>query len=102
MILGHCAPTWTGSFVSNLTYKNWDFSFNVYVSQGGTVYSPFMGEFTDYSQRGMNRIKMDFYIPEGAPILAEEVLSQLSKRLIMVNIHSQLMELMVKEEDHSG
>ena len=51
MILGHCAPTWTGSFVSNLAYKNWDFSVNVYVSQGGTVYSPFMGEFTDYSQR---------------------------------------------------
>lgn len=72
MILGHCAPTWTGSFVSNLTYKNWDFSFNVYVSQGGTVYSPFMGEFTDYSQRGMNRIKMDFYVPEGAPTLAED------------------------------
>lgn len=72
MILGHCAPTWTGSFVSNLAYKNWDFSVNVYVSQGGTVYSPFMGEFTDYSQRGMNRIKMDFYIPEGAPKLAED------------------------------
>lgn len=72
MILGHCAPTWTGSFVSNLTYKNWDFTVNVYVSQGGTVYSPFMGEFTDYSQRGMNRIKMDFYIPEGAPKLAED------------------------------
>lgn len=72
MILGHCAPTWTGSFVSNLAYKNWDFSVNVYVSQGGTVYSPFMGEFTDYSQRGMNRIKMDFYVPEGAPVLAED------------------------------
>ncbi len=72
MVLGHCSPTWTGSFVSNLTYKNWDFSVNVYASQGGMVYSPFMGEFTDYSQRGMNRIVMDFYIPEGVAVLADD------------------------------
>lgn len=69
MILGHAAPTWTGSFSSNLNYKNLDFSFSIYTSQGGTVFSPFMGEFTDYNQRGMQRIAMDFYIPEGAPIL---------------------------------
>ncbi|WP_346709780.1 SusC/RagA family TonB-linked outer membrane protein [Phocaeicola salanitronis] len=72
MVLGHCAPTWTGSIVSNLTYKNWDLSINIYTSQGGMVYSPFMGEFTDYSQRGMNRIAMDFYVPEGAPVLASD------------------------------
>lgn len=72
MILGHCAPTWTGSFVSNLTYKNWDLSLNIYTSQGGTVYSPFMGEFTDYSQRGMQRLNIDYYIPEGVPTLAED------------------------------
>ena len=39
MILGHCAPTWTGSFTSNLSYKNIDFSFSIYTSQGGMVYS---------------------------------------------------------------
>lgn len=72
MILGHCAPTWTGSFVSNLTYRNWDLSLNIYTSQGGTVYSPFMGEFTDYSQRGMQRLNIDYYIPEGVPTLAED------------------------------
>lgn len=72
MILGHAAPTWTGSLSSNLTYKNVDFSFSIYASQGGTVYSPFMGEFTDYSQRGMNRIKMDYYIPEGVPVLGAD------------------------------
>ena len=42
MILGHCAPTWTGNFTSNLSYKNIDFSFSIYTSQGGMVYSPFM------------------------------------------------------------
>ena len=72
MILGHCAPTWTGSFTSNLSYKNIDFSFSIYTSQGGMVYSPFMAEFVDYGQRGMNRLNMDYYIPQGAPILGAD------------------------------
>lgn len=72
MILGHNAPSWTGSFASNLSYKNLDFSVAVYTSQGGRVYSPFMGEFIDYSQRGMRRLNLDFYIPEGAPILGAD------------------------------
>ena len=72
MILGHCAPTWTGNFTSNLSYKNIDFSFSIYTSQGGMVYSPFMAEFVDYGQRGMNRLNMDYYIPQGAPILGAD------------------------------
>ncbi len=72
MVLGHAAPTWTGSLTSNLTYKRIDFSFSIYSSQGSTVYSPFMGEFQDYDQRGMQRLAMDFYIPEGAPVLGAD------------------------------
>ena len=72
MILGQCAPKWTGSFTSNLSYKNFDFSFNIYTSQGSTVYSPFMSEFMDYSQRGMQRLNLDYYIPEGAPVLGRD------------------------------
>lgn len=72
MILGHCAPTWTGSLTSSLTWKNIDFSFSIYTSQGGTVYSPFMAEFVDYSQRGMNRLNLDYYIPEGVPTLGAD------------------------------
>lgn len=72
MILGHSAPTWTGSFISNLAYKNIDFSINVYTSQGGMVFSPFMAEFVDYNQRGMMRLNMDYYIPEGAPVLGAD------------------------------
>ncbi|WP_321424074.1 TonB-dependent receptor [uncultured Bacteroides sp.] len=72
MIIGHCAPTWTGSIASNLSYKNLDFSISIYASQGGKVYSSFMNEFLDYGQRGMMRLNMDFYIPEGAPILGED------------------------------
>ncbi|MCS3154226.1 hypothetical protein NXX77_14550 [Phocaeicola dorei] len=36
------------------------------------VYSPFMAEFVDYGQRGMNRLNMDYYIPQGAPILGAD------------------------------
>ncbi len=72
MIQGHCAPTWTGSIVSNLTFKDFDLSFNIYTSQGGKVSSPFMSEFLDYGQRGMMRFNMDYYIPEGAPILGSD------------------------------
>jgi TonB-linked SusC/RagA family outer membrane protein len=72
MVLGHAAPTWTGSLTSNLSYRNIDFSVNIYTSQGGTVYSPFMGEFLDYGQRGMQRLHMDYYIPEGVPMLAAD------------------------------
>jgi len=72
MVLGHAAPTWTGSLTSNLSYKNIDFSFSIYSSQGSTVFSPFMGEYQDYDQRGMQRLAMDFYIPEGAPVLAAD------------------------------
>lgn len=71
-VQGHAEPTWTGSVNSTLTWKNFDFSFNIYTSQGSKVYSPFMAEFTDYSQRGMQRLKMDFYVPAGIQLLDEE------------------------------
>lgn len=71
-VLGHAAPTWTGSLNSTLTWKNLDFSFSIYTSQGSTVYSPFMAEFTNYSQRGKNRLSMDFYIPQGVSVLGSD------------------------------
>jgi hypothetical protein len=71
-ILGHCAPTWTGSLNSTLTYKNVDFSFSIYTSQGGYVYSPFYDQYYNYSSRGTQHLKMDYYIPDGAPILGAD------------------------------
>ena len=71
-ILGHAEPSWTGSLNSNLTWKNFDFSFSIYTSQGSKVYSPFMAQYTSYGDRGRERLKMDYYIPDGAPILAAD------------------------------
>ncbi|WP_423127141.1 TonB-dependent receptor [Gaoshiqia sp. Z1-71] len=70
-IQGHVNPTWTGSLMSNLNYKNFDFSFSIYTSQGSKVYSPFMGNFASYTSRGTQHLQMDYYIPDGAPVLGE-------------------------------
>ena len=69
VVLGHALPKWTGSVTSNMTYKNFDFSFSIYTKQGGMVESPFMAEFTNYKDRGRNKLKMDYYIPAGTPVL---------------------------------
>ena len=71
-VQGHAEPTWTGSLNSTLTWKNIDFSFSIYTSQGSKVYSPFMREFTDYSQRGMQRLSMDLYVPAGIQALGND------------------------------
>ena len=67
-IIGQAMPKWTGTLSTSFSYKNWDFSMSVNTKQGHTLYSPFMQEFTDYSDRGRTKLKMDFYIPEGAPV----------------------------------
>ncbi len=71
-VQGHAEPTWTGSLISNISYKNFDFSFSIYSSQGSKVYSPFMNNYIGYSSRGTQHIKFDYYIPDGAPILGAD------------------------------
>lgn len=41
---------------------------SINTKQGHLLYSPFMEEFTNYSDRGRTKLNMDFYIPKGAPI----------------------------------
>lgn len=72
VILGHAAPTWTGSLTSQLQWKDFDFSFNIYTSQGATVYSPFMNAYASFNSRGTQHLKLDYYIPQGAPILLDD------------------------------
>lgn len=67
-IIGQKLPKWTGNISTSLQYKNWDFSVAVTTKQGHKLNSPFMDEFTDYSDRGRTKLSMDFYIPQGAPI----------------------------------
>ncbi len=64
-ILGKSNPSWTGSIGSNLSYKGWELSVNIYTKQNYKVYSPFLNQYTAYGDRGMQHVNMDFYIPEG-------------------------------------
>lgn len=64
-IIGKSNPSWTGSFNSSLSYKNWDFSFSLYTKQNYKVYSPFYKQYMNYGDRGMAHVNMDFYIPAG-------------------------------------
>lgn len=65
VIIGKSDPSWTGSITSTLRYKDWDFSFSIYTKQNYKVYSPFYKQYTNYGDRGMSHINMDFYIPAG-------------------------------------
>lgn len=68
VILGSPDPKWTGSFTSNLRYKNWDLSFNLYARQGMFVDDRFLEEFGPHNtQRGRPKINYDYYIPPGMP-----------------------------------
>ena len=59
-------PKWTGSFTSNLSWKNWDFSFSLYAKMGYKVYSSFLtSNIGDLADRGRQKLNMDWYIPAG-------------------------------------
>jgi TonB-linked SusC/RagA family outer membrane protein len=61
--IGNPNPEWQGSMYSRLTYKQFDFNFSILTSQGQTVLSSFHDNFADVSDRGRQKIAMDFFIP---------------------------------------
>ncbi len=40
-VIGQVSPKWTGGITNNMNYKNWDFSFNILISQGNKMMSNF-------------------------------------------------------------
>ena len=68
VILGSPFPDWIGSITSNLRYKNWDLSVNLYTRQGVFVSDSFLEEFGPQNpQRGRPKIRYDYYIPPELP-----------------------------------
>lgn len=62
-------PKFTGSFTSNLSWKNWDFSFSLYAKVGYKVYSTFLtSNILDIGDRGRQKLNVDWYIPAGTLI----------------------------------
>jgi TonB-linked SusC/RagA family outer membrane protein len=68
-ILGSPMPSWTGGFTSNLSYRSFDFTFSLNTRQGVYVYSPSISKYMDYSDRGGQKLSVDFYRPAGTPML---------------------------------
>ncbi len=67
-------PDFTGSFTSNLSWKNWDFSFSLYAKVGYKVYSNFLtSDILGLNDRGRQKLAMDWYIPAGTLINCDGV-----------------------------
>ncbi|MBP1638908.1 MAG: TonB-linked outer membrane protein, SusC/RagA family [Bacteroidetes bacterium] len=71
-VQGHSDPTWTGGIGTTLTYKGFDFNMNIYTAQGMTQFSPFMETFTNFNDRGTNKLNIDYYIPAGMSVLGND------------------------------
>lgn len=61
--IGNPNPEWQGSAYSKLTVGNFDFNFSVLCSQGQTVMSTFHQNFANVSDRGRQKMAMDYFIP---------------------------------------
>ncbi|KRD09041.1 SusC/RagA family TonB-linked outer membrane protein [Flavobacterium sp. Root901] len=62
-VIGNANPEWQGSLYSKLTVGNFDFNFSILTSQGQTVLSTFHQNFADVSDRGRQKLAMDYFIP---------------------------------------
>ena len=61
-------PKWTGSLSTTFSAFGFDLSASLYTKQGYTVESKTYNRYCDYSDRGRNRLAMDYYIPAGTLI----------------------------------
>jgi len=71
-IQGHSNPTWMAGLITRVSYKEFDFAVNIYTAQGMTVFSPFIEEFTNFNDRGSQKLVMDYYIPAGTRMVGDD------------------------------
>lgn len=62
-VIGNANPDWQGSIYSKLKVGQFDFNFSILASEGQTVLSTFHENFANVSDRGRQKIKMDYFIP---------------------------------------
>lgn len=63
-VIGSPMPTWTGGFSTTLNYKGFDFTASLFTRQGVQVYSPFHEEFLNFSDRGRQKLNVNWYMQE--------------------------------------
>ena len=61
-------PAITGSITSTLMWKGIEFGFTLYGKYGQKAYSNFYNEYINYSDRGRQKLSIDYYIPAGTVI----------------------------------
>lgn len=70
-VIGNANPEWQGSLYSRLKVGQFDLNFSIIASQGQTVLSTFHQNFGDTTDRGRQKIAMNYFIPtNGAGIEA--------------------------------
>jgi len=70
-VIGNANPDWQGSIYSKLKVGQFDLNFSILASQGQTVLSTFHQNFGDTTDRGRQKLAMDYFIPtNGAGIEA--------------------------------
>nr|WP_315088744.1 SusC/RagA family TonB-linked outer membrane protein [uncultured Chryseobacterium sp.] len=69
-VIGSSVPKWQGSFYSRLTVGKFDFNFSIITSQGQTVLSTFHQNFADVSDRGRQKMAMEYFVPTNSAGLA--------------------------------
>lgn len=70
-VIGNANPEWQGSIYSKLNVGQFDLNFSILSSQGQTVLSTFHQNFLDTTDRGRQKLPMDYFIPtNGAGIEA--------------------------------
>ena len=61
-------PLITGSLTSTLMWKGIEFGFTLYGKYGQKAYSNFYNEYINYTDRGRQKLAIDYYIPAGTLI----------------------------------
>lgn len=69
-VIGSSVPKWQGSFYSRLTIGKFDFNFSIITSQGQTVLSTFHQNFADVSDRGRQKMAMEYFVPTNSAGIA--------------------------------
>lgn len=70
-VIGNSNPDWTGSISTRLKVGDFDLSASAITNQGVLVFSPFHKNFTDLTDRGRQKLDIDWYMPEntgGLPV----------------------------------
>jgi TonB-linked SusC/RagA family outer membrane protein len=73
-IIGNSNPDWTGSISTRLKVGNFDLSASAIISQGVTVFSPFHKNFTDLTDRGRQKLDINWYMPANTAGLPENTI----------------------------